>query len=73
MERFPVLDLILRFGNPAAVVLALAGGALTLIVTWALIGWFAILAAAVVAGLIFVVAKSYVELVTLITEMLVPR
>lgn len=73
MERFPVLDLILRFGTPASVVLAAGGGVLTLICAWALIGWLAILAAALVAGLIFIVGKSYVELVTLITEMLVPR
>lgn len=73
MERFPILDLILRFGTPAGIILALASGALTLLWAWTLIGWVAVLPALVVGGLIFIVAKSYVELVTLITEMLVPR
>ncbi len=73
MERFPILDLILRFGTPAAALLAVAGGGLTFAWAWALIGWLAIAAALVVAGLIFIIGKSYVELVTLITEMLVPR
>ena len=73
MERFPILDLILRFGAPAAWLLAIGGGALTFIGVWTLIGWLALAPAIIVAGLIFIVAKSYVELVTLITEMLVPR
>jgi hypothetical protein len=73
MERYPILDMILRFGTPAAIVLSILGGMLVFALTWALLGWFALAAAVVVAGLIFIVAKSYVELITLITEMLVPR
>lgn len=73
MERFPILDLILRFGTPASVILALAGSALTFCMVWPFVGWFGLLAAFVAGGLIFIVGKSYVELVTLITEMLVPR
>ena len=73
MERFPVLDLILRFGTAGAVVLGFAVGLLAIVLSWGALGWIAVALGLVAGGLVFLIGKSYVELVTLITEMLVPR
>ncbi len=73
MERFPVLDMILRCGTPGAIAASVLLAVLTGAVAWPPLGWLGIVIALVVGALVFVVAKSYVELVTLITEMLVPR
>lgn len=73
MERYPVLALILRFGTIGAATLALVGGLLVTALAWTAFGWIAIPLALFIAALVFVIAKSYVEIVTIITEMLVPR
>jgi len=73
MERFPVLDLILRYGAAASVVLALVGAALVLLLAWPVMAWIAAPVALLAGAVIFVLGKSYVEIVTIVTEMLVPR
>jgi predicted membrane metal-binding protein len=73
MERFPVLNLILRFGIAVSAIVALIAGTIVVLLAYRDVGWPAIPIAAVVALLVFGVAKSYVELVTIVTEMLVPR
>ncbi|HZQ59943.1 MAG TPA: hypothetical protein VFC24_01265 [Casimicrobiaceae bacterium] len=73
MERFPILDLILRYGTPASVVLGVIGAALVLLLAWTALAWIALPLALFAGGLVFVLGKSYVEIVTIVTEMLVPR
>ena len=73
MERFPVLDLILRYGTAASVVLGVIGAALVLFLAWNALAWIAVPLAILIGGLVFVLGKSYVEIVTIVTEMLVPR
>jgi hypothetical protein len=73
MQKYPVLALILRFGGVGAIALAVICGLLIVALGWAALGWFAIVLAILGAGLVFLIAKSYVEIVTIITEMLVPQ
>lgn len=73
MEKYPVLDLIVRFGRVAAGCLAVLCGVLIGIGLYPALGWLTPLAGAAAAGLVFVAARSYVEMVTIVTEMLVPR
>jgi len=73
MERFPALNLILRFGAFGSIVMALlmaAGLADLLFIRY---GWFALPFALFAGGVAYVVFRAFVELVTLVTEMLVPR
>jgi hypothetical protein len=73
MERYPVLNFILRYGKTASIAAALLAALVVAGLAWPALGWIAI-GLAVIAGLVvFVLAKSYVEIVTIITDMLVPR
>ena len=73
MERFPMLAFVLRFGTVCVTLLALVTAALIVFLAWPTIGWIAGPIATLVAAVIFVAGKSCVELVTIVTEMLVPR
>jgi hypothetical protein len=73
MERYPVLDLILRYGKIGSLAAAILAAALVAGLGWAALGWIAIVLALIVGAVVFILAKSYVEIVTIITEMLVPR
>jgi len=73
MERHPVLALILRFGGPGSGLLALAV-ALAVIATFhGALGMLSIVIGIVAGGIVWLLARSYVELVTIVAEMLVPR
>lgn len=73
MERYPVLGWIVRFGTAGTVVLALLVAALAIVSGYASLGWIAVVAGVVGAGVVYVLGRSYVEIVTILTEMLVPR
>jgi hypothetical protein len=73
MERYPILDLILRYGRPGAYVAALIAAALVVGFGWPGLGWISLALGLLAAGFVFLLVKSYVEIVTIITEMLVPR
>ena len=73
MERFPMLRLILRFGDAAVTFLALFIAALIGWDCWPDWGWVAGVAAIVVGAVIYVGGRACVELVRIVTEMLVPR
>lgn len=73
MERYPVLAFIVRHGNVASAALALAFAALAIAAGWASLGWIAVAAGVLGGAVIAVLGKSYVEIVTILTEMLVPR
>ncbi len=73
MEKFPVLRLIVRYGSAASVVLAALVAILVLIVAWPSWGPASLILGAMLGLLAFVVGRSYVELVMLITDMLMPQ
>lgn len=73
MERYPVLDFILRYGKLASIGVALLAALVVVGLGWQALGWIAVGLAMIAGVVVFVLAKSYVEIVTIITEMLVPR
>lgn len=69
MERFPALRLLLRFGRIWSLFVALAA---TVGVTWllvALLGLAGYLAVPVALPFFYFLAKSYVELIQIVVEM----
>ena len=69
MERFPALRLILKLGRAGPAVVAVAVAALFVALTWGALGWLAAVLALPVLGFVYFLAKSYVEIVQIITEM----
>lgn len=69
MERFPALRLILRLGRAGA---AMVAAALALLIGWLLwpsLGAGAALVALLAFPVLYFLAKSYVEIVQIISEM----
>lgn len=73
MERYPILALILRYGGVGSSLLALLAAATAIAAGYDALGAYVYPIGAVIAGVVWVLARSYVELVTIVTEMLVPR
>ena len=73
MEQYPALKLIVERGN----LLAAAIGVLPLFGAIALVAlgahWFAVIAGAVAAAVVYFLMRSYVELVRVIADMLLPK
>lgn len=69
MDRFPALRLILRFGRGGAAVLAVLLAVLAVALSWNGLGWAALLTAPPALAVSYLFAKSYVEIVQIITEM----
>lgn len=68
-ESFIAIKLILRYGTIGAVVLAILIGFGTLGLLWSTIGWFSIGVALLVGALVLLIGKSYVELVSIVFQM----
>jgi hypothetical protein len=73
MGDYPILHLIVRYGAAGAVAVSVLVFAVVAGLGYHALGWLAIALAAVTAALVYIVAKSYAELVRIITEMLLPR
>ncbi|MCK9283276.1 MAG: hypothetical protein M0P39_03235 [Rhodocyclaceae bacterium] len=69
MDRFPALRLILRFGGTAAIILAVLIGAGITGLLWSMLGWPALFIGLAAAALSYILVKSYVEIVSIVTEM----
>jgi len=68
-DSFFAIRLILRFGTAGAAVLAALVCVGTGLLLWSMIGWPALLTAPLVGGLVFLLCKSYVELVSIVFSM----
>jgi len=73
MDQYPIIKLIVERGN----LLAAAIGALPLVGGLALlvlgVHWFALVAGAVASAVVYFLMRSYVELVRVIADMLLPK
>lgn len=69
MDRFPALRLILRLGRAGAATVAFIATALVVLIAWKYLGWWALLISPFVLAFSYYLAKSYVEIVQIITEM----
>jgi hypothetical protein len=70
---YPTLALLVRHGRAFAAVLACLPLVLAIIFVLAGAPWWSLLVGAAGAPLMLVIGRSYVELVTVIVEMLLPR
>jgi hypothetical protein len=73
MERFPLLSLTLRYGAAGSILAALLAVAIVAAAAWPALGPLAVVLGVLAGVVVYVLARSYVELVTIVTEMLVPR
>jgi hypothetical protein len=73
MERYPVLALVLRHGTTGAAALGVLVALLVGGLTYATLSWLGPLVGILLGAVVYVLGKSYVEIVTIITEMLVPH
>lgn len=69
MDRFPALRLILRYGRGGSVLLAVLIGFGLAAALWPLIGWPSVIVALIVGAVAYLIAKSYVEIIQIIIEM----
>jgi hypothetical protein len=69
MDRFPALRVILKLGRIGAFIVGAALTSLFLWFAWGGIGWWAVSIAPLVLAATYFLAKSYVEIVQIITEM----
>ncbi len=73
MDQYPIIRLIVERGNA----LALAIGVLPLLGAVALVAlgvhWFAFVVGAVATAVVYFLMRSYVELVRVIADMLLPK
>jgi fumarate reductase flavoprotein subunit len=72
LARYPVLAATLRYGRPAAFIIALAVALLIAWLGWPLLGFASPLLAVLAASIVAFAILSYTELVRLITELLMP-
>lgn len=74
MDQYPTIKLIVERGNVMAVVIALlpmcAAVAAVAGVAW---HWLALTAGAIAGLVVYVLLKSYVELVRVMADMLIPK
>ena len=69
-DPYFVLRLIMRYGVVASIVLGVAGVAVSCLLLWSLTSWWSIPLAMLVGAFIFLLCKSYVEIVGVIFHML---
>ena len=73
MPRYPFIDFLLRHGQAFAIVVTLLPVAGGCYLTYAGLGWIWAAGGAALGAVLYVIAKSYVELVSLIADMLLPK
>lgn len=73
MDKYPALDLVIRFGAAGGLALSIALAVLLGILLAPALGLLAWPVGAGAGALIFLICKSFVEIATIVCEMLVPR
>ena len=73
MENYPTIQFILRFGNAFAILVALLPLAASVFAVICGVHWVVFAGGALTSIVLGVLMKSYVELVRIIADMLIPR
>jgi fumarate reductase flavoprotein subunit len=73
LARFPILNMVVRHGRAIGLMAGLAIGAIVMALGWSVLSWYVVPIALVVAVIAFVVVLGVAELVTLVTEFLMPE
>ena len=73
MPKYPFIDFLLRHGHVFAVAVTLLPVAAGLYLAYAGLGWIWAAGGVALGAVLYVIAKSYVELVAIIADMLLPK
>lgn len=73
MPKYPFINFLLNHGHAFAVAVALLPVAAGLWLAYGGLGWIWILGGILLAAVLYVIAKTYVELVAIIADMLLPK
>lgn len=73
MDDYPTVKLILRWGNQMAIAAALAPPLIALALLTAGWSWPTLLAGVCIGAAVLVLARSYVELIRIIADTLLPK
>ena len=73
MPKYPVIDFLLRHGHRFAIAVALLPALAGIYLAYAGWDWPVVVAGMLAGGILYVLAKSYVELVAIIADMLLPK
>ncbi len=68
-DKFFAIRLILRHGELGAILIAVISVVIAIGLLWSVIGWFSLPAGLLIGGLVFLLAKSYVEIVGIVFQM----
>jgi len=69
-DSFFALRLIMRHGFLASIVFGVAACLISAFLFWSYIQWFAIIPGLIIGALVFILCKSYVELINVVFHML---
>jgi hypothetical protein len=73
LNKFPTLSLVKRHGMAGAIAAAVLCAAVVCLAAWPTMGWATAIVAILLGGIVYVLAKCLVELITLITDVLMPE
>ena len=73
MPKHPVIDFLLRHGHGFAIAVALLPVIVGICLAYAGWSWLVAIGGVLAGAILYVLAKSYVELVALIADMLLPK
>ena len=73
LARFPILNMVVRHGKAIGLMAGAAMAAIVMVFGWNVLSWYVVPIALVLAVIVFVVVLGIAELVTLVTEFLMPE
>jgi hypothetical protein len=73
VPKYPFINFLLRHGHGFATAVTLLPVAAGLYLAYAGLGWIWVAGGAVLGAVVYVIARSYVEIVALIADMLLPK
>ncbi len=73
LPHYPTVEFLVKYGQHFAVTLSALPVVVGVILAWFFQIWLLALAGVVAGGVLYVVTRSYVELVQIIADMLLPK
>jgi hypothetical protein len=73
LPRYPTVEFLVKHGPKFAIALGLLPVLGGIVLSWFLQLWILTVVGLLAGGILFVVARSYVELVQIIADMLLPK
>lgn len=73
LPHYPTVEFLVKYGQHFAVALGVLPVVLGLLLAWFLQLWPVAVGGLIAGGILYVIARSYVELVQIIADMLLPK